>query len=68
MHILPTWYDVDDVSALKMLVAELFEGQSFAPALRPAQPRHTRALFQSLVESSELKDRLALDVFRRAAK
>jgi hypothetical protein len=53
---------------LKMLVAELFEGQSFAPALRPAQPRHTRALFQSLVESSELKDRIALDVFRRAAE
>jgi uncharacterized protein len=68
MHILPTWYDVDDVSALKMLVAELFEGQSFAPDLRPAQPRHTRALFQSLLESSELKDRLAVDVFRRAAE
>jgi rSAM/selenodomain-associated transferase 1 len=68
MHILPTWYDVDDVSALKMLVAELFEGQSFAPDLRPAQPRHTRALFQSLVESSELKDRRALDAFGRAAE
>ena len=68
MHILPTWYDVDDVSALKMLVAELFEGQSFAPDLCPAQPRHTRALFQSLVESSEIKDRLAIDVFRRAAE
>jgi rSAM/selenodomain-associated transferase 1 len=68
MHILRTWYDVDDVSALKMLVAELFEGQSFAPDLSPAQPRHTRALFQSLIESSELKHRLAPDAFRRAAE
>jgi hypothetical protein len=68
MHILPTWYDVDDASALKILVAELFEGQSFAPDLCPARPRHTRALFQSLVESSELKDRLALNAFRRAAE
>jgi rSAM/selenodomain-associated transferase 1 len=68
MHILPTWYDVDDVSALKMLVAELFEGQSFAAGLRPAQPRHTRTLFQSLLESSQLRDRFALDAFRGAAE
>ena len=68
IHLLPMWYDVDDVSALKMLVAELFEGQSFAPELSPAQPRHTRALFQSLIETSELKDRLALAAFRRAAE
>jgi rSAM/selenodomain-associated transferase 1 len=68
MHILPTWYDVDDVLALKALLAELFEGQAFAPGLGPAQPRHTRALFQSLLESSQFKDRLAVDVFRRAAE
>jgi uncharacterized protein len=68
MHILPTWYDVDDVSALKMLVAELFEGQSLAAGLRPASPRHTRALLQSLLESSQLKDRFALDAFRGAAE
>src|ERR671935_130277 len=68
MHVLPTWYDVDEVSALKMLVAELFEGQSFAADLRPAPPRHTRALFQSLLESSQLKDHIALDALRRAAE
>lgn len=68
VHVLPTWYDVDDLSALKMLVAELFEGQYFAPELCPAQPPHTRALFQSLSETSELKDRLALAAFRRAAE
>jgi rSAM/selenodomain-associated transferase 1 len=68
MHILPTWYDVDDVSTLKMLVAELFEGQSFAPELCPAQPRHTQALFRSLLESSQLRHHLALDALRRAAE
>jgi hypothetical protein len=51
-----------------MLVAELFEGQSLAAALRPASPRHTRALLQSLLESSQLKDRFALDAFRGAAE
>src|SRR5215475_5434227 len=68
VHILPTWYDVDDVAGLKMLRAELFEGQSFAPDLGPAQPRHTRALMQSLVETSDLKDRLSLNALRRAAE
>jgi hypothetical protein len=103
IHVLPTWYDVDDVGALKMLQAELFEDQSFAtqrfPAkarpelgpgwssgspqktrqhnkpervsdsegtetaldLRPNQPRHTRALMQSLTRTSDLQDRLAFD-------
>jgi rSAM/selenodomain-associated transferase 1 len=68
VHILPTWYDVDDVAGLKMLRAELFEGQSFAPDLGPAQPRHTRALMQALLETSNLKDRLSLNALRRAAE
>ena len=68
VHILPTWYDVDDLAALKMLRAELFESQSFAPDLCPAQPRHTRALIQSLVEASDLKDRLSLNALRGAAE
>jgi hypothetical protein len=48
--------------------AELFEGQSFAPGLCPAQPRHTRALIQSLVETSDLEERLAFKAFRGAAE
>jgi rSAM/selenodomain-associated transferase 1 len=59
VHVLPTWYDVDDVKALRMLQAELLEGRSFAASLRPNQPRHTRALVQSLIERSDLRDRLA---------
>jgi uncharacterized protein len=61
VHVLPTWYDVDDVAALRMLQAELFEEQSFSSDLRPSQPRHTRALIQSLLESSDLRDRLTFD-------
>jgi uncharacterized protein len=68
VHMLPTWYDVDDVAGLEMLRAELLEGRSFAPDLCPAQPRHTRALIQSLVETSDLKDRLSLNALRRAAE
>jgi hypothetical protein len=68
VHILPTWYDVDDVAGLKMLRAELFDGRAFAPALCPAQPRHTRALIQSLVETSDLEERLALNALRGAAE
>jgi|SRR5215813_7489812 len=68
VHILPTWYDVDDVAGLKILRAELLEGRSFAPGLCPAQPRYTHALIQSLVESSDLKDRLGLNALRRAAE
>src|SRR6266478_8666930 len=68
VHILPKWYDVDDIAGLKMLLAELFEGQSIAPELCPAPARHTRALIQSLVETSDLKDRLALNALWGAAE
>jgi uncharacterized protein len=68
VHMLPAWYDVDDVAGLEMLRAELLEGRSFAPDLCLAQPRHTRALIQSLVETSDLKDRLSLNALRRAAE
>jgi hypothetical protein len=67
-HVLPTWYDVDDVGALKMLQSELFNGRSFAPDLRPNQAKHTRALMQALLETSDFKDRLACGELRRAAE
>jgi rSAM/selenodomain-associated transferase 1 len=68
VHILPTWYDVDDVRALRMLQAELAGNASFAMDLSPNRPRHTRMLMQSLMERSDLQDRLALNAFRRAAE
>jgi len=68
VHMLPTWYDVDDLAALKMLRAETVRGQSFAPDLCPAQPRHTRALIQSLIDASDLEERLAFSALRGAAE
>ena len=69
VHVLPTWYDVDDVRALRMLQAELFEDRSFALDLRPNQPRHTRALMQSLLARSDLRDRLSFNrAFQGAAE
>src|SRR5262245_13350861 len=69
VHVLPEWYDVDDVRALRMLQAELFEGASFAPGQQPNQPRRTRALMQSLIANAELRERLASDdAFGRAAE
>jgi rSAM/selenodomain-associated transferase 1 len=69
VHILPHWYDVDDITALKMLRAELFEGGSFAPHLRPSHPRHTHTLMQTLLAESDLQDRLNLgNAFERAAE
>src|SRR5262249_4681612 len=59
VHVLPKWYDVDDIAGLKILQAELFEGRSFAPELRPAQARHTSALIQSLVETADQNLRFA---------
>jgi uncharacterized protein len=69
VHVLPEWYDVDDVRALRLLQAELFEGASFAPGQHPNQPRRTRALMESLIASAELRERLASDdAFGRAAE
>jgi rSAM/selenodomain-associated transferase 1 len=68
VHLLPTWYDVDDIGTLRMLHGELFESQSFASDLRPNQARHTRVLMQALIEGSELHERLGSNAFRRAAE
>jgi len=68
VHMLPTWYDVDDVATLKMLLCELFDGQPFASGLSPARAHYTRALMQSLLGIPELKDRLVLNTFRGAAE
>jgi rSAM/selenodomain-associated transferase 1 len=68
VHVLPKWYDVDDVRALRMLRSELFESRSFLRELRPHGARHSRALMQSLLETSDLNDRLACGEFRRAAE
>jgi uncharacterized protein len=44
LHVLPEWYDVDDVASLRRLHAEIFD--SAAPM--PQRPRHTAALLNEL--------------------
>jgi len=69
VHVLAPWYDVDDIAALKMLRAELFEDRSFAPDLRPGPARHTRAFIRSLIDSADCKGRIGLEhVFGSAAE
>lgn len=69
VHLLAQWYDVDDVGALKILQAELFNDRPSASKLRPGLARHTRAFMRSLMESSDCKARIGLDDgFGRAAE
>jgi uncharacterized protein len=44
LHVLPEWYDVDDVAGLRRLHAEIFDGA--APT--PQRARHTAALLSAL--------------------
>jgi rSAM/selenodomain-associated transferase 1 len=60
VHILPQWYDVDDSESLRLLTSELFESSVYPAGLRPYSARHTRAILLSLIESSNLKNRLAV--------
>jgi rSAM/selenodomain-associated transferase 1 len=59
VHVLPEWYDVDDLASLRMLRAELIERHSVAPDLRPAPAAHTAELLASLLTRTDLEHRLA---------
>jgi rSAM/selenodomain-associated transferase 1 len=58
VHILPAWYDVDELDALKQLHAELFEGRPFAAELPSHAAPRTAALMRSLLAGTDLADRL----------
>lgn len=60
LHELPQWYDVDEVSALRQLHAELFDGRSFDGALTPYPAPHSTALIGRLIASTDLGTRLKL--------
>ena len=59
VHVLPSWYDVDDIAALRLLRSELCDGISFAPALTPHHATHARKLFNVLLRETDLAQRLA---------
>jgi len=52
VHILPAWYDVDDLAALRLLHGELFGGSSFDPDLAPYDAVHTADLMMALGQAS----------------
>jgi hypothetical protein len=58
VHVLPAWYDVDEVEALKLLHAELCVGRSFAADLQSHQAPRTAALMQALFGETDLAARL----------
>lgn len=52
VHTLPTWYDVDDLAALRQLHRELFAGSSFDPGLVPYDAVHTADLMMALGQAA----------------
>jgi rSAM/selenodomain-associated transferase 1 len=59
VHVLPTWYDVDDRDALWLLRGELFHGLAFGGSkARRAEARHSRALIEQLDREARLSERL----------
>ena len=66
VHILPTWYDVDDADSLMVLRREVTQGRAFdAGAAHPAQAHHSRALIELLDRDAALSERLAGLVLER---
>jgi len=59
VHVLPEWYDVDDVDTLKTLHAELSGGPTFSAELRIHPARHSAQLMHSLMMSANLNGRVA---------
>jgi hypothetical protein len=70
VHILPEWYDVDDVTSLQTLRGELIDGRPFAADLCPAPAAHASALLGALLARTDLAERLdaAAPVAMRAAE
>ncbi len=60
MHILPTWYDVDDRQSLRMLHDELFAARPFEASAQGSPAHHTRALMRRLLGEADLARRLGL--------
>jgi len=58
MHVLPEWYDVDDVESLRMLRAEIVERRSFSPRLRPNPAVNSAELLGALLRRTDLARRL----------
>jgi uncharacterized protein len=60
VHQLPSWYDVDDLDALRLLVCELFEGRRFrAWGSKPTPATWTRRELERLLATTDLATKIA---------
>jgi rSAM/selenodomain-associated transferase 1 len=57
MHVLPAWYDVDDMATLTRLTTDLLGGHSFDRNLIPFGAPHTTRLIHALLASQEFRSR-----------
>jgi glycosyltransferase A (GT-A) superfamily protein (DUF2064 family) len=63
VHQLPSWYDVDDLHALRVLVDELFEDRRFRVwGSRPTPAMWTRRELGRLLGSTNLAAKLAISM------
>jgi glycosyltransferase A (GT-A) superfamily protein (DUF2064 family) len=63
VHQLPSWYDVDDLHALRLLVSELFEDRRFRVwGSRPTPAMWTRRELGRLLSSTDLAAKLAISM------
>ena len=60
VHVLPAWYDIDEMDALRTLYSELCEGCSFAADLRSHRAPRTADLLRALDRDGDLAVRLDL--------
>lgn len=58
VHMLPPWYDIDDVESLRMLRRELRDGQPFALGWASSPAIHSSRLLDTLLADSDLAGRL----------
>jgi rSAM/selenodomain-associated transferase 1 len=58
LHVLPEWYDVDDLASLQMLYDEIFGQCAFSRRHAPHAARHSAALLDELLARSDLARRL----------
>jgi rSAM/selenodomain-associated transferase 1 len=67
VHVLPEWYDVDDIGGLDILQRELFDERSFARDIPSGAAPHTRAFLQTVAAKLDLQRRPAVaDAFGKA--
>jgi len=60
--VLPTWYDVDDAEALRILVGELIEGRRYRDEAAAATSANaTRRQLADLLDGADLRSRLKLE-------